>query len=187
MLCALTESARAHDRSRTHRGHYGAVGSRLASVVCVALVSALLVPATAFAARGAQVPTFTLHRIQASFGDSAYLPTRLPLGYAYERWQRVNGNLVVSFKQRRGNDRFTFQVEKLANGTACDLGGAFHKTLQMDGNKIYYRGEAGEWIAWRCVTSPRTNARYLLSVHSRGPLPDVALARVAASGKRFAR
>ena len=57
----------------------------------------------------------------------------------------------------------------------------------MDGNKVYYGGEGGEWIAWRCVTSPRTGARYVLSVRSAGPLPDVALARVAASGKRFAR
>jgi hypothetical protein len=161
--------------------------TRLVSLVCVALVGAALLSATAVAASGPQVPTFTLHRIQANFGDAAYLPTRLPLGYAYERWQRVNGNLVVTFKQRKGNDRFTFQVEKLPKGTACDLGGAFHKTLQMDGNKVYYGGEAGEWIAWRCVTSPRTNTRYLLSVHSRGPLPDVALARVAASGKRVAR
>jgi hypothetical protein len=57
----------------------------------------------------------------------------------------------------------------------------------MDGNKVYYGGERGEWIAWRCVASPWTGAPYVLSVHSRGPLPDVALARVAASGKRHAR
>jgi hypothetical protein len=69
----------------------------------------------------------------------------------------------------------------------CDLQGSFHRTLQMDGNKVYYGGERGEWSAWRCVTSPRTKRQYVLSVHSRGPLPDVALARVAASGKRFAR
>ena len=163
------------------------MATRLVSLVCAALAGAALVPAASFAARGAQVPTFTLHRIQANFGDSAYLPTRLPLGYAYERWQRVNSNLVVTFKQRRGNDRFTFQVERLPKGTACDLGGAFHRILQMDGNKVYYGGTGGEWIAWRCVTSPKTGVRYLLSVHSRGPLPDVALARVAASGKRFAR
>ena len=68
-----------------------------------------------------------------------------------------------------------------------DLQGSFLRTIQMDGNKVYYRGEGGEWIAWRCVTSPRLHRRYVLSVHSRGPLPDVALARVAASGKRFAR
>ena len=68
----------------------------------------------------------------------------------------------------------------------CDLQGSFHRTLQMDGNKVYYGGWGGEWIAWRCVTSPRTHTTYTLGVHSSGPLPDVALARVAASGKRFA-
>jgi hypothetical protein len=47
--------------------------------------------------------------------------------------------------------------------------------------------QKGEWIAWRCVTSPQTCTRYLLEVHSSGPLPDAALAGVAASGKRFAR
>jgi hypothetical protein len=163
------------------------VATRLLALACAALVGASLIPATAMAARGPQVPAFTLHSIQARFGDTAYLPTRLPFGYAYERWQRVDGKLVVTFKQRRGNDRFTFQVERLAKGTACDLDGAFHRTLQMDGNKVYYGGWGGEWIAWRCVTSPRTKRRYTLSVRSRGPLPDVALARVAASGKRVAR
>ena len=161
--------------------------ARLAALACAGLVTALALTAAAGAATGAQVPAFSLHRIQSNFGDAAYLPTRLPFGYTYERWQRLNGHLSVTFRQKKGKDTFTFQVERLPKGTACDLGGAFIKTLQMDGNKVYYRGEAGEWIAWRCVTSPRTKTVYLLSVHSRGPLPDVALARVAASGKRFAR
>jgi hypothetical protein len=154
----------------------------------VALVLALgvLAPA-ASAAPGAQVPAFTLHRLQARFGDMTYLPTRLPDHYRYERWRTVNGALVVDFERDTGRDRFSFQVERLPAGRACDLGGAFLRTMQMAGNKIYYRGEAGEWIAWRCVTSPRTHRQYLLSVHSSGPLPDVALARVDSSGKRFVR
>jgi hypothetical protein len=94
---------------------------------------------------------------------------------------------VVTFKHKHSADRFTFQVERLTRGMECDLQGSFHRTLQMDGNKVYYGGEKGEWIAWRCVTSPKTRTRYLLEVHSSGPLPDVALARVAASGKRVAR
>jgi hypothetical protein len=162
------------------------MSSRLV-VGCTAFLVAGLLASVAQAATGPQVPRFTLHRIQAAFGDSAYLPTRLPFGYTYERWQRLNGHLAVVFRQKRGNDRFNFQVERLPRGTACDLGGAFHKTLQMDGNKVYYGGEAGEWIAWRCVTSPATKTTYVLSTHSRGPLPDVALARVTASAKRVAR
>ena len=156
-------------------------------VACAALLATALFASAAQAAPGAQVPTFSLHRIQAVFGDATYLPTRLPFGYRYERWQGLNGHLSVVFRQKQGSDGFSFQVERLPKSTACDLGGAFHKTLQMDGNKVYYRGEAGEWIAWRCVTSPATKSTYLLSTHSRGPLPDVALARVTASGKRFAR
>jgi hypothetical protein len=150
--------------------------------LCVALLAG-----SAAAATGPQVPAFTLKRIQAKAGDSSYLPTRLPLGYRYERWRLTGGKLVVTFKHKAGADRFTFQVERLPQGMECDLQGSFLRTLQMDGNKVYYRGEGGEWIAWRCLTSPRTQRRYILSVHSRGPLPDVALARVAASGKRFTR
>ena len=159
---------------------------RLVAIAIAALCAALLVGPVA-AAPGAQVPAFSLKRIQAKAGDASYLPTRLPFGYRYERWQLPSGKLVVTFKHKNSADRFTFQVERLPQGMECDLQGSFLRTLQMDGNKVYYRGEKGEWIAWRCVTSPKTHTRYMLSVHSSGPLPDVALARVAASGKRFAR
>ena len=158
---------------------------RLTVTVVASLSAALL--ASPVAAAGAQVPAFTLKRIQATAGDATYLPTRVPLGYRYERWQRPTGELVVTFKHKHSADRFTFQVERLAKGAACDGGGAFNRILQMDGNKVYYGGSGGEWIAWRCVTSPKSKRRYVLSVRSSGPLPDVALARVAASGKRFAR
>jgi hypothetical protein len=166
--------------------HRAAV-SRLVVIGAALLGAGVLATAAQGARPGAQVPTFTLHRLQSAFGDATYLPTRLPFGYVYERWQRVDGKLVVTFRQKQGNDRFSFQVERLPKGTPCDLGGAFHKTLQMDGNKIYYGGWGGEWIAWRCLTSPTTKTTYILGTHSRGPLPDVAIARVTASGKRFAR
>ena len=171
----------------TPRTHNRLVSSRLASLACLALACSAVLATPAAAARGPQVPAFTLKLVQARAGDTAYLPTRVPLGYRYERYQLVNGKLVITFKHARSADRFTFQVERLPRTTHCDLGGAFHRTLQMDGNKVYYGGERGEWIAWRCVTSPKTGTRYLLSVHSRGPLPDVALSSVAASGKRVAR
>jgi hypothetical protein len=159
---------------------------RRLSLIAIGLCTALLA-GTAAAASGPQVPAFTLKRIQAKAGDTAYLPTRLPLGYRYERWQFANGKLDVRFKHKHGADRFTFRVERLPQRMGCDLQGSAHRTLQMDGNKVYYGGDSGEWVAWRCVTSPKTKRRYILAVRSRGPLPDVALARVAASGKRAAR
>jgi hypothetical protein len=159
---------------------------RLLSIAAVALCAALLA-GTAAAASGPQVPVFTLKRIQAKSGDMAYLPTRVPLGYRYERWQLAGGKLDVSFKNKAGADRFTFRVERLPQGMECDLQGSFHRTLQMDGNKVYYGRDSGQSVAWRCVTSPKTKRRYVLAARSSGPLPDVALARVAASGKRVAR
>jgi hypothetical protein len=153
------------------------------------LVLALLVPAvsTAAAPAGAKVPPFTLKLLQTRFGDQAYLPTRLPLRYQYLRSQQLDGKLVLTFKERTSADSFRFEVSKLQPGTACDGGGAFNRILQMDGNKVYYGGDKGYWIAWRCVVSPKTKTSYVLSVLSRGKLPDVGLAQVAASGKRFAK
>ena len=161
--------------------------TRLPLLACLTLACAAVLAAPAAGASGPQVPAFTLKLIQARAADAAYLPTRLPLGYRYERFQVASSGLVVTFEHARSADRFTFRVEQLPRDSPCDGGGAFHRILQMDGNKVYYGGERGEWIAWRCVTSPRTGARYVVSVRSRGPLPDVALARVAASGKRVAR
>jgi hypothetical protein len=52
------------------------------------------------------------------------------------------------------------------------------KTLQLDGNKVYWDGT----VAWRCV---RTPAGRLVKMTATGPnLPDVALGIVVASGKR---
>ena len=152
------------------------------------LALALLAPAPSIAAApaGAKVPPFTLKLLQKRFGDQTYMPTRLPMRYQYLRWQQMDGKLVLTFKERTSADSFRFEVSKLKPGAPCDGGGAFHRILQMDGNKVYYGGDKGYWIAWRCVVSPKTKTSYVLSVFSRGKLPDVALAQVAASGKRFA-
>jgi hypothetical protein len=155
----------------------------------IGLSLGLLVPSASMAAAptGAKVPPFTLKLLQKRFGDQTYLPTRLPMRYQYLRWQQFDGKLVLTFKERTSADSFRFEVSKPQPGAACDGGGAFTRTLQMDGNKVYYGGDKGYWIAWRCVVSPKTKTSYVLSVLSRGKLPDVALAQVAASGKRFAR
>jgi hypothetical protein len=97
--------------------------------------------------KGPQVPASTPKRIQVRAGDASYLPTRVPLGYRYERWQQSGGKLVVTFKHGSSANRFRFEVERLPRGMACDLPGSFLRTLQTDGNKVYHRGEAGEWIA----------------------------------------
>ena len=86
---------------------------------------------------------------------TAYVPTRIPIGYRYSRWQKVNDSLVLTFKERTSADTFRFEVSKLAPAAPCDGGGAFHRIIQTDGNKIYYGGDKGYWKAWRCVVFPR--------------------------------
>ena len=159
--------------------------SLLAAASLILVVAAA--PAIAAPSKGAQVPAFTLSLLQKRFGDQTYLPTRLPLRYQYLRWQRIDGKLVLTFKERTSADSFRFEVSKLEPGAPCDGGGAFHRILQMDGNKVYYGGDKGYWKAWRCVVSPKTQTRYVLTVLSNGKLSDLDLARASASGKRFAK
>jgi hypothetical protein len=97
--------------------------------------------------KGPQVPASTLKRIQVRAGDASYCRTRVPLGYRYGRWQQSGGKLVITFKHGSSANRFRFEVERLPRGMECDLQGSFLRTLQTDGNKVYHRGEAGEWIA----------------------------------------
>jgi hypothetical protein len=156
------------------------------TVLLLAVMAFVVAPASALAARGPQVPPFTLHLIQAKAGDATYLPSRLPARYRYERWTFAGGKLTVFYKNAASARRFSFEVTKLPATRACDLDGAFEMTLQLYGNKVYYRGERRSWIAWRCVTSPKTGQRYTLGVRSNGPLPDLALATVDSFGKRFA-
>jgi hypothetical protein len=63
-------------------------------------------------------------------------------------------------------------------GTLASCGDGREKTLQMGGNKVYWDGE----VAWRCVRGADGRA---VKLAASGPnLPDVALGRVVASGKR---
>ena len=159
------------------------------SLLAAALLALIVAAAPAMAAptKGAQLPAFTLNLLQHRFGEQTYAPTRVPSGYRYSRWQKVNDSLVLTFKERTSTDSFRFEVSKLAPTAPCDGGGAFHRIIQTDGNKIYYGGDKGYWKAWRCVVSPKTKTRYVLTVLSNGKLSDIALAQVSASGKRFAK
>src|SRR6476619_6441330 len=141
--------------SFTCRRPVASYGPRMAraSFLTAAALSLVVAAAPGIAApsKGAQVPAFTLNLLQHRFGDQTYAPTRVPLGYRYFRWQKVNDSLVLTFKERTSTDSFRFEVSKLAPAAPCDGGGAFHRIIQTNGNKIYYGGDKGYWKAWRGV------------------------------------
>ena len=73
-----------------------------------------------------------------------------------------------------------FTAEPFA-GTLASCADGKQKTLQLDGNKVYWDNA----VAWRCV---RGTDGKLVKLTASGPkLPDVALGIVVASGKRIAR
>ena len=82
---------------------------------------------------------------------------------------------------RNGKHRVCASRPSRFAGTLASCADGKQKTLQLDGNKVYWDGA----VAWRCV---RGADGKLVKLTASGPkLPDVALGIVVASGKRIAR
>jgi hypothetical protein len=151
----------------------------------LALLAALAVVALPAQAGAAEpkllVPPFIQKLVRAKAGSLAYVPTRSPLGYRYSAY-RWNGRvLTIRLADRRfpvdGRHSIAVTARRFP-GALASCGNGRDKTLQMGGNKVYWDGE----VAWRCIRG--ANGR-IVRVAASGPnLPDVALGRVVASGKR---
>lgn len=153
-------------------------------VVLVGLMVAASLPASATAAKPRPVvPPFIQKVVRAKAGVLAYVPARVPFGYRYSAY-RWNGRvLTITLADRRfpadGRHSIAFTAQRFG-GALASCGDGREKTLQMGGNKVYWNGE----VAWRCVRG--SNGRLVRMAASGPNLPDVALGRVAASGKRVA-
>jgi hypothetical protein len=151
----------------------------------VAVFTALLLAAAPVAAARSTpvVPPFIQQLAQGRAGALAYVPTRVPFGYRYVGYRWSGRVLEIRVADRRfpldGRHSLVFTAQRF-RGTLASCGSGREKTLQMGGNKVYWDGAD----AWRCVRG--TDGR-LVRLAASGPnLPDVALGRVAASGKRAA-
>jgi hypothetical protein len=120
-----------------------------------------------------------------------FLPARTPLFYRYRSGAAVTGGrLSVPFTNRlrirQGLWRWTsasflWHVQRLPAGTGCTDWRPLDKTLQVDGNKVFWSAAADGGTAWRCVTDTRGRP-LVLSASAGGKLGDVGLAIVVASG-----
>lgn len=154
---------------------------RTLAVALLALAIAL--PAGA-GLRTPLVPTFIGHLIRTRAGALAYAPTRAPSGYRYLSygWNPATRQVTIRLHDRHyapANARHTvlFTAEPFAGPLASCPAGK-QKTIQYDGNKVYWDGTTG----WRCVRGSRGNVR----LGAAGPnLPDVAIALIVASAKRI--
>jgi hypothetical protein len=144
----------------------------------------LLVSAPAAAAKSTPVvPPFIQQLVHAKAGASAFVPTRAPLHHRYVAY-RWNGRVLeIRLADRRfprdGRHSVVFTAQRFRS-TLASCGSARERTLQMGGNKVYWDGA----VAWRCVRA--SDGRLVRLAASGASLPDVALGRVVASGKRAA-
>jgi hypothetical protein len=153
-----------------------------ALAVLAALAVAALLPASLSAAKpNPVVPPFIQKLVRAKAGGLGYVPTRVPFRYRYVGYGWKGRVLTIRIADRRfpvdGRHSLAFTARRFS-GTLASCGDGREKTLQMGGNKVYWDGE----VAWRCV---RGSGGRAVRLAAAGPnLPDVALGRVVASGKR---
>jgi hypothetical protein len=169
-----------HEALKVHR--YARFVRILAVSVALAVVA--VAGASASAAKPKPVvPTYIQSLLRAKAGSLAYVPTRVPFAYRYVRyrWDAPRRLLTITLADRRFpvDGRRSIAVSARRFGaTPARCGDGREKTLQMGGNKVYWDGT----VAWRCVRGPGGG---FVRIAASGPnLPDVALGRVVASGKR---
>jgi hypothetical protein len=151
------------------------------AVLAASAVAALLPASLSAAKPNPVVPPFIQKLVRAKAGGLAHVPTRVPFRYRYVGYGWKGRVLTIKVADRRfpldGRHSLAFTARRFG-GALTSCGAGRKKTLQMGGNKVYWDGE----VAWRCVRGSDGRAVRLAAA---GPnLPDVALARVVASGKR---
>ena len=135
-------------------------------------------------------------RLAAQSGGSLFLPARAPLFYRYRSGATVaNGVLTVPFTNRvrirQGlwrwtKNTFVWRVQPHATSVDCMDWKARDKTLQVDGNKVFWSAGSDGGTAWRCVND-RRGRPLVLSASAGGRIGDVGLAIVVASGLDVSR
>ena len=122
------------------------------------------------------VPAPVQYQIAQKAPLVAYVPTRLAIGWSYERWTH-QGTLRIFFANKAGRE-IVFVASRFKGN--CRAGMA--KSFQLAGNKVYWSQTATAQQAWRCVNGVR-----LVAASSLRPdqFADVGLGRIAASGHRI--
>jgi hypothetical protein len=122
------------------------------------------------------VPVPVQHQIAQKAPLVAYVPTRLAIGWHYERWTH-QGALRIFFANKAGRE-IAFVASRFKGN--CRAGMA--KSFQLAGNKVYWSQTATAQQAWRCVNGTKLAVTTSLPPNR---FADVGLGRIAASGQRI--
>ncbi len=161
---------------------------RLVLSLFLLLLAATGLPSTAMA-EAPIVSPFVQRLVKKRAADLAYVPTRVPSHYRYQRYEvgsrpaRVTLRFTRATPARHQPPWFTVTATPYtAPLSACGEGK--QQTLQLGGNKVYWDGTT----AWRCLTSPRGVTRVAVTGPPIDPMTfasKFAYGRVAASVKRI--
>jgi hypothetical protein len=137
-------------------------------------------PAALAATRPVAGPALLAIDKRAGFRN--FLPTRMLLGFAYDRWSYRGGILRVDFRNKAG-----WTVEWRVQPMAGECGSGSTRTFQLDGNKVWWAQIGAEQQAWRCVFGLDGKPLRLVAASTTPPsrLADSGLGVVAASAKRY--
>jgi hypothetical protein len=164
-------------------------------LVAVVVLSLAVIGGTAragFTPAWSYVPASLRARLATESGGVLFLPARTPGFYRYRSGATfANGKLAVTFTNRvrirEGvwqwtKKTFVWNAQRYAGD--CTSFATPDKTLQLDGNKVYWSAARG--VAWRCVDDARGRS-YVLSASSATGLGDGGLASTVASGLDVSR
>ena len=98
------------------------------------------------------VPALVQHQIAQKAPLVAYVPTRLAIGWHYERWTH-RGALRIFFASKAGRE-IVFVASRFKGN--CRAG--MTKSFQLAGNKVYWSQTATAQQAWRCVGTLHAHA-----------------------------
>ena len=191
LLTAPVQDGRTFSSVRT-------VPARVATLVVLVTAAALVagVARAGFVPSWGYLPAPLRARLAAQSGGSLFLPARAPLFYRYRSGAAVTGGVLsvpfinrVRIRQglwRWTKDSYVWHVQPLAASVDCSNWKPRDKTLQVDGNKVFWSASSDGGTAWRCVTD-RRGRPLVLSASAGGRIGDVGLAIVVASGLDVSR
>jgi hypothetical protein len=167
-------------------------------VRCVLIATAVLLAVAGGTARAGFTPAWSYlpaslrAHLAAETGGALYLPARTPEFYRYRSGATAtNGKLAVTFTNRIRiragvwqwtKKTFVWHAQRYASD--CTAFATVDKTLQLDGNTVYWSDGSG--VAWRCVTDSQGRS-YALSASSTTGLGAGGLATAVASGLDVSR
>lgn len=113
-----------------------------------ALLVAGFICSAAPAVTAAAVPPPVQQAVKKSYPQFPYVPTVLPAGFRYVKWQRAKIGFDIYFGRQSALPDLGFHALKVS----CATYGHAMKTFRLNGVDVYWSATYEDQQAWRCIT-----------------------------------